>query len=84
MDEVPNKNFFGLRYLIPEYLNAVWELIRSLTMGYTHGQEYKEGWFSILLRILGLVLPGISAHCPINYVNSVRLGKERVVQMSSF
>ncbi|KAJ0074748.1 hypothetical protein Patl1_33878 [Pistacia atlantica] len=83
VDEEPNKNFFGLRYLIPEHLNAVWELIRSLTMGYTYGPEYKEGWFSILLRILGLALPGISAHCPTNYVNSVRLGKERVVQMSS-
>ncbi|KAK9281189.1 hypothetical protein L1049_004084 [Liquidambar formosana] len=82
VDEEPNRNFFGIRYLIPEYLNAVWELIRSLTMGYTHGPEYKEGWFSILLRIVGLALPGISAHSPTDYVNSVRLGQEYIVQMS--
>ncbi|KAH9713945.1 triacylglycerol lipase OBL1 [Citrus sinensis] len=84
VDEEPNKNFFGLRYLIPVYLNALWELIRSLTMGYTHGPQYKEGWFSIFARILGLAFPGISAHCPTDYVNSVRLGKERTIQMSSF
>ncbi|TYK07174.1 putative Triacylglycerol lipase [Cucumis melo var. makuwa] len=48
VDEEPNKNFLGIRYLIPEYLNALWELLRSLLMGYTHGPEYKEGWFCIL------------------------------------
>ncbi|KAK7834158.1 lipase [Quercus suber] len=84
MDEEPNRNYFGMRYLIPEHLNAVWELIRGLIMGYTHGPEYKEGWFSILLRVIGLALPGLSAHCPTNYVNSVRLGKERIIQLSSF
>ncbi|KAI3409602.1 Lipase_3 domain-containing protein [Psidium guajava] len=76
MQEEPNKNYFGPRYLIPAYLNAVWELIRGLTMGYTHGPEYKEEWFSILVRVVGLVLPGLSAHSPTDYVNSVRLGKE--------
>ncbi|PPS09798.1 hypothetical protein GOBAR_AA10850 [Gossypium barbadense] len=34
-----------------------------------------EGWFSILVRVLGLEMPGMSAHCPTNYINSVRLGK---------
>lgn len=84
VDEEPNRNYFGLRYMIPEHLNAFWELIRSLTMGYTHGPEYKEGWLSIFVRIIGLVLPGVAAHCPTDYVNSVRLGKERAIQMSSF
>lgn len=78
VDEEPNRNFFGMRYMIPEHLNAFWELIRSSTMGYTHGPEYKEGWYSILLRIMGLALPGISAHCPTDYVNSVRLGREYI------
>lgn len=84
VEEEPNRNYFGMRYLIPVYLNAVWELIRGLTMGYTCGPEYREGWFSILLRITGLVAPGLSAHSPTNYINSVRLGKDRVIQMSSF
>ncbi|KAI3941056.1 hypothetical protein MKW92_045332 [Papaver armeniacum] len=75
LEEEPNPNFYGIKFLIPEYLNAAWELVRSLTMGYTHGPEYQEGWFCILLRLMGLALPGISAHCPADYVNSVRLGR---------
>ncbi|KAG7018253.1 Lipase, partial [Cucurbita argyrosperma subsp. argyrosperma] len=77
VDEESNKNFFGIRYLIPEYLNALWELIRSLVMGYTYGAEYREGWFCLLLRVIGLALPGISAHCLTNYIDSVRLGKKK-------
>lgn len=77
MEEEPNKNYFGLRYLIPDYVNAGWELIRSLIMGHMYGAEYKEGWLSILLRIVGLALPGISAHSPTDYVNSIRLGRMR-------
>ncbi|XP_059643639.1 triacylglycerol lipase OBL1 [Cornus florida] len=83
VDEEPNRNYFGIRYLIPEYLNAVWELLRSLMMGYVHGPEYKEGWLSVMFRIFGLAFPGISAHSPLNYVNSVRLGRESALQMSS-
>ncbi|GFY97269.1 alpha/beta-Hydrolases superfamily protein [Actinidia rufa] len=83
VDEEPNRNYFGMWYLIPEYLNAVWELIRSLIMGYTHGPEYKEGWLSVLLRVVGLAVPGISAHSPTNYVNSIRLGRNSAIRMSS-
>lgn len=82
VDEEPNRNYFGIRYLLPEYINAYWELIRALTMHYTYGPEYEEGWFSVLLRVVGLAFPGISAHSPTDYVNSVRLGKEQTVQMS--
>lgn len=83
VDEEPNRNFFGLRYLIPDHLNAVWELFRSLIIGYIHGLEYKESWCSILLRTVELVFPGVSAHSPIEYVNSVRLGCQNPVHMSS-
>ncbi|CAM8954312.1 unnamed protein product [Rhodiola kirilowii] len=84
VDEEPNPNFYGWKYLIPGYLNAVWELIRSFMMGSIYGPDYKESWCSTLVRFGGLVLPGISAHCPTDYVNSVRLGRERkqVVHMS--
>lgn len=76
-DEEPDPNFFGLRYVIPVHLNAAWELIRSMVMGYIYGPEYQEGWFSLCFRVLGLALPGIAAHCPTDYVNSVRLGSDR-------
>ncbi|XP_073010971.1 LOW QUALITY PROTEIN: triacylglycerol lipase OBL1-like [Typha latifolia] len=75
VNEEPNRNYFELRYLLPEYLNAAWEFLRSLTMSYTYGPEYKETLFSISLRVLGLAVPGISEHCPSNYVNSIRLGR---------
>lgn len=45
-------------------------------MGYIHGPEYREGCFCILARVMGLALPGISAHYLTNYIDSVRLGKE--------
>jgi hypothetical protein len=84
LDEEPDPNFYGLRYVVSAHLNSVWELIRSFVVGYTHGPMYKETWFMVFARIMGLALPGIAAHCPTDYVNSVRLGKERVVRMSSF
>ncbi|RRT35393.1 hypothetical protein B296_00052909 [Ensete ventricosum] len=56
-------------------MNAVWELIRSLSMRYAYGTEYKESWLSICLGIYGLLMPGVSAHSPVNYINSVRLGR---------
>ncbi|XP_011035516.1 PREDICTED: uncharacterized protein LOC105133282 [Populus euphratica] len=76
VDEEPDPNLYGLRNVILAHLNAIWELIRSFIISYTHGREYKESWFMVLARLVGLALPGISAHCPTDYVNSVRLGKE--------
>ncbi|CAI9114535.1 OLC1v1015282C1 [Oldenlandia corymbosa var. corymbosa] len=84
VDEEPNPNYFGIRFLIPEYLNAGWELVRSFLAGYVYGPEYKEDWESTLLRIVGLGIPGLSAHSPVDYVTSVRLGREKtMIQMSS-
>ncbi|KAL2932890.1 Feruloyl esterase A [Bienertia sinuspersici] len=83
VDEEPNKNFYGIRYLIPAYMNAAWELMRALTMSYIYGVDYKEDWYSIMLRIVGLMLPGISAHSPRDYVNSMRLGREHTIQIIS-
>ncbi|XP_019418708.1 PREDICTED: uncharacterized protein LOC109329483 [Lupinus angustifolius] len=75
MEEEPNRNFFGIKFMLSEHVNAVWELIRGLTIGYIEGPEYKEGWFCIFARVLGLALPGVSAHCSTDYINSIRLGK---------
>ncbi|KAM7471927.1 hypothetical protein LguiA_010110 [Lonicera macranthoides] len=83
VDEEPNRNYFGILYVIPDYMNAGWELIRSFMLGYIHGAEYKEGWLSIMFRMVGLAIPGLSAHCPTDYVNSVRLGRMRNFHTSS-
>ncbi|WCJ39278.1 alpha/beta-Hydrolases superfamily protein [Euphorbia peplus] len=77
MSEEPDPNFFGLRYVVPLHLNALWELTRSFIIGYLYGPDYREGWLATGFRLLGLAIPGLSDHCTVDYVNSVRLGKQQ-------
>ncbi|XWS24229.1 hypothetical protein CRYUN_Cryun28dG0082900 [Craigia yunnanensis] len=74
LPEEPNKNYFSLLWVLPYIINAIWELIRGFIMPYIIGPDYKEGWFCRLWRVIGLVVPGLSAHSPRDYVNSTRLG----------
>ncbi|KAJ7963376.1 Lipase [Quillaja saponaria] len=37
VDEEPNRNYYGMRYILPLYLNAFWELLRSFIMEYICG-----------------------------------------------
>ena len=59
---------------IPKTVNAMRELMRSFTIVRLKGKDYAEGWFLRAFRVLGLVVPGVSAHGPQDYVNSTRLG----------
>lgn len=72
--EEPDKNYFSLLWVIPKILNAVWELIRSFIIPYIYGPDYKESWFMTLVRVFGLLIPGLAAHCPQDYDNATRLG----------
>ncbi|ONI33581.1 hypothetical protein PRUPE_1G434100 [Prunus persica] len=74
LEEEPNKNYFNPLWVIPKSLNAVWELIRSFILPLRRGSEYKEAWFMRALRVVGLILPGLVAHAPQDYVNLTRLG----------
>ena len=74
LEEEPNKNYFGLLWVIPKILNAVWELVRSFTIPLVDGEDYRETWFMKILRLIGMVLPGISADAIQDYVNLTRLG----------
>ncbi|KAJ6878752.1 hypothetical protein NC652_032329 [Populus alba x Populus x berolinensis] len=72
MQEEPNKNYFSLLLIVPKYLNALWELIRSFIIPFLHGQDYRESWFMRLLRLAGLLVPGIPEHILQDYDNSTR------------
>lgn len=73
MEEEPNKNYFDLLWTVPQFITAVWELIRAFLLPYAKGPNYRECWLLIGTRVLGLVFPGISAHCPQDYNNATRL-----------
>ncbi|KAK7321687.1 hypothetical protein VNO77_32553 [Canavalia gladiata] len=74
LDEEPNKNYFSLFWVIPKILNAVWELIRGFLIPFVKGEDYIQNWFMTLARLFGLIIPGLPAHLPLDYVNVTRLG----------
>ncbi|KAL5714412.1 hypothetical protein ACHQM5_016377 [Ranunculus cassubicifolius] len=73
LEEEPNKNYFSLWMVIPKILNALWELVRSFIIPVVKGSEYHESISLRLFRVIGLIIPGLSAHAPQDYVNSMRL-----------
>ncbi|XP_023535957.1 uncharacterized protein LOC111797236 isoform X1 [Cucurbita pepo subsp. pepo] len=78
--EQPNKNYFSLLWLVPKYLNAWLELIRSFVIPFVKGYDYYESLPMKGVRFIGLFIPGLTAHIPTDYVNSTRLGKLNVPQ----
>lgn len=74
LPEEPNKNYFSLLWVLPKMMIAALELVRGFILPSIKGLDYKEGRVLRLLRVIGLVVPGVSAHSPQDYVNSTRLG----------
>ncbi|KAJ4841536.1 hypothetical protein Tsubulata_001740 [Turnera subulata] len=74
MPEEPNRNYFSLWWFIPQRFTAAWELVRSFIIPIINGRDYRETWLMTLMRMIGLAIPGLSAHCLQNYDNSARFG----------
>ncbi|KAF5791722.1 putative triacylglycerol lipase [Helianthus annuus] len=83
LPEEPNKNYFSMFALIPMFINAVWELLRSFIMYYHNGPEYYETYTCRGCRLIGLLIAGLPAHGPTDYVNLTRLGSPELF-MASF
>ncbi|KAK3222125.1 hypothetical protein Dsin_009150 [Dipteronia sinensis] len=73
VEEEPDKNYILLA-MIPRFLNAWLELLRSFMMPYVVGTDFKETGLLKFSRFVGLVFPGFAAHNPHDYVNLTRLG----------
>lgn len=78
VDEEPDKNYFSIIWMIPKFFNALWELIRSFFISCVKGADYQEGGLLRLFRVIGVMVAGVPAHCPQDYVNSTRLGSADV------
>ncbi|KAG2250239.1 hypothetical protein Bca52824_080375 [Brassica carinata] len=63
-EDAPNANYISMLWLIPKlFIIRFWK-----------GNEYKENWTMRTVRIVGIIIPGVSDHFPLDYVNSTRLG----------
>lgn len=55
-------------------LTVVNEFTRGFILPWTKGSHYREDWFQKMFRMVGLVIPGLSVHTTIDYVNLTQLG----------
>ncbi|KAI3500449.1 hypothetical protein L1887_36270 [Cichorium endivia] len=81
--EEPNKNYFSILAFIPMFTNAIWELVRSFIIYYQNGPEYSETFTCRGWRVIGLLIAGLPAHGPQDYVNLTRLGSPELFKLSS-
>ncbi|KAJ7283083.1 hypothetical protein O6H91_Y349000 [Diphasiastrum complanatum] len=70
MSEEPHRNYIP----VATRVTAIWEFIQSFFLKYFYGESYQESMTSTVFRMAGIFLPGVVAHSPVNYVNSIRLG----------
>ncbi|KAI6695220.1 hypothetical protein NL676_022930 [Syzygium grande] len=68
----PSKNYFSPLLAILMKMNVWYKLMRSFMITRKKGPSYREGSLLRILRVIGLLIPGIPAHAPQDYINSAR------------
>lgn len=68
------ENYFSLSSFVAKRVDAIWEVVRSVIIPYTNGADYRENLLLRMVRVMGIVFPGICDHGPQDYVNATRLG----------
>ncbi|KAI3891525.1 hypothetical protein MKX03_029048 [Papaver bracteatum] len=75
----PNKNYFNPAKVLLMSLTGGFELIRCFFIGYVMGPDYSETWCMALLRLFaGMIIPGLPAHFPREYLNVTRLASSNI------
>eukprot|EP00249_Psilotum_nudum_P022347 c28480_g1_i2 orf=166-1689(+) len=74
----PNKNFLSVIDIPGLHFTALLELVQSFFLWILHGLSFFETYLSTAGRLAGLVVPGAAAHSPVNYLNGVLLGPEKL------
>ncbi|XP_010261627.1 PREDICTED: uncharacterized protein LOC104600400 [Nelumbo nucifera] len=70
--EEPNENYINPFFLIPMHFNACLDLLRAFYVG-RKGKSFEENSLSLFVRLIGILVPGVSSHFPRDYINSARL-----------
>lgn len=66
----------SLVFFVPKRIVASWQLCGAVFLQFLEGERYKENKLSLVMIVFAFILPEISTHAPINYLNSVSLGHE--------
>lgn len=73
VEEEPLKNYFDCSSVVRKRVNAIWEVVRSLILPRMFGPHYKEGLVLLMLRMIGILFPGLPDHGLQDYINATRL-----------
>ncbi|KAI5055852.1 hypothetical protein GOP47_0029684 [Adiantum capillus-veneris] len=77
--EQPNRNFVDLMFSAVMRLSAGVELLNGMVLNrMLYGDDFHDSHLMALSRFVALLTPGLVAHAPPNYINSIRLGPSRL------
>nr|DAD19235.1 TPA_asm: hypothetical protein HUJ06_020698 [Nelumbo nucifera] len=81
LKEETNENYFNPLYFIPMHFNACLHFVRAIFVGIKEGKSFNEGFPSLFVRALGLLVPGMSSHSPRYYINGASCNLSILVRL---